>query len=143
MNKTLGSRFGVCWVISLFLFIVIVPNGVRSEEPVPYEMIMRLQGGVGRVSALVDSYYAGDCFKFVPIYVHLKLEGKNIQMNGETDQLFPGRTRGFVHSGPVFGFGSARIVCEAYHVSGGGHGMMIASRSRSAIIIGFVVIGLV
>lgn len=135
---------GVFCAISLFLLLSLGSPMVNGKQPVDYEMIMVLKGGIGGALALIDTYYTGNCFgmpnDFVPARIHLQVQGRFVFLNGETNQIMPGRTRGWVRSGPVFGFGPALITCEMYSTDS--LSRLFASRTKTAFLLGPFVIGL-
>jgi len=129
--------------IGLGILFLIVCAGVvsigMSQDTQSYEMIMRFKGGFASVLALVDTYYMGDCFKFVPARVHLEVQGKFVFANGMSNAVVPGRTRGWVRSGPVFGFGPATMICEMYSVDS--LNRCVAKSVKPAFLLGPIVIG--
>jgi len=104
---------------------------------------MKFKGGFGSVLALVDTYYTGQCLglpnDFVPARVHIIVQGRGVYANGETNVVVPGRTRGWVRSEPVFGFGFATMTCQMYSIDSNEH--MFGSKTKVAFLVGPIILG--
>ena len=72
---------------------------------------MILRGGIGAV-ALIDTFFAGDCFVHVPLNYYLTIEGDGVIFPGTATGIAPGRSRTWIRTFFAFGFGPVEMTCK-------------------------------
>ena len=136
INKDIFKKGIALGAIVLFILTCTIPIVNGNEESTGGGFIPQLRGGIGAV-ALIDTYYAGDCFEEVPVNYYITIEGNGVIHGGTHSGTVPGMTRTFVRTIFAFGFGPVSIICKVTN-----HGKMLETKTKSGFMIGFIVLAL-
>lgn len=125
-------------IIFAFLFTPISSafSQETSNDPLDGYCIVTLTGGLC-AKALLDTYYIGDCTKFIPVNYYITIEGRGVLNPGTNSGTFPGRQRGWVWTQFAFGFGPVTLSCKTYI-----DGKLFDMKSKPGFMIGFVVLAI-
>ena len=125
-----------CSYLSLLLILLVVsgPIGSAHQQQTLTGFVMVLHGGIGAM-AVIDTYYAGDCFEDVPVQYMITIEGEGVLLPGTRTGTVPGMGRTFIHTSIAFGFGSVTIKCVVTN-----QGKILEERTKQGIMIGFFVL---
>jgi len=126
-------------IVSSLLVLFLLPPIAATPQPTDTDAgcIMLVKGGIIGAWAIIDTYYTGECYEFIPVRCYLTMEGDGVIFPGTKDVIVPGRVRWGVRTNFAFGFGPATIRCEVYHVDS--LGMLIERVTRPAYMLGFIV----
>jgi hypothetical protein len=129
------SRSGWWYVCSFVVFLILMSSGgIAHPHQSCKGFVMVLRGGIGAM-AVIDTYYAGDCFDDVPVQYLITIEGDGVLFPGTRTGTVPGMGRTFVHTGIAVGFGSVIIKCRVTN-----QGKLLEERTKSGFMMGFFVL---
>ena len=126
---------GIILGTMVLLFLTCMIPQISGDEG-PKGAIMVLKGGFG-ASALIDTYYTGECYEYIPLEYYLTIEGAGVINPGTVSGVAPGRQRTWVRTFLAFGFGSVTIVCKTYQ-----QGRIVEEKSKTGFMIGFFVLAI-